>query len=302
MKKLQRTGALVLLVAVLAMAALAACGDDAPRPAATTAATATTAAGAQRIVSLSPTATEMLFAIGAGAQVVAVDDQSNYPPEAPKSALSGFTPNVEAIAAYQPDLVVIADNPGDLQASLTKIGVTVILQAPAENLDDSYAQIAELGAATGHAAEASALNDRIRSRVAELAAGLPQTVKGMTYYHELDPTLFTASSKTFIGSVYALLGLVNIADEADATGSGYPQLNAEYVLKADPDVIFLADTKCCAQNAASLAQRPGWADITALRNNAVVELDDDIASRWGPRVVTFIEVVAAKLQVVPAGR
>ncbi|RMH67259.1 MAG: ABC transporter substrate-binding protein, partial [Actinomyces sp.] len=127
----------------------------------------------------------------------------------------------------------------------------------------------------------------------------------ITYYHELDDTLYTVTSGTFVGEIYALFGLENVADPADADGSafGYPQLSAEYLVDADPDLIFLADTKCCGQSAATVAARPGWDTLTAVREGHVVELDDDIASRWGPRVVDFARAVAAALDTlaVPAG-
>src|SRR5690606_17206535 len=110
-----------------------------------------------RIVSLSPTATEILFALGAGSRVVAVDDQSTYPPEAPVTDLSGFDPNVEAIASYEPDLVVLSFDPGDLQPGLEALDIEVVLQPPAATLDDAWAQIEQLGAATGSVAEAAEL-------------------------------------------------------------------------------------------------------------------------------------------------
>jgi iron complex transport system substrate-binding protein len=112
-------------------------------------------------------------------------------------------------------------------------------------------------------------------------------------YHELDNTYYSASSKSFIGSVYALLGLDNIADPADSAGTGYPQLSAEGIVKANPDLIVLADSKCCQQTAATVGARPGWASIAAVKNGTVVTVDDDIASRWGPRVVELVKTVAA---------
>src|SRR4029453_17824795 len=94
----------------------------------------------------------------------------------------------------------------------------------------------------------------------------------------------------------------NVADAADKEASGYPQLSAEYVVKADPDLIFLADTKCCGQSAKTVAARDGWGDLTAVRTGGVVALDDDVASRWGPRVVDFLKTVAAKVATLdPAG-
>ncbi len=119
---------------------------------------------------------------------------------------------------------------------------------------------------------------------------------GSPVYHELDPLLFSASSNTFIGKAYALLGLENIADEADtaATG-GYPQLSAEYVVASDPDVIVLADTVCCGQSPATVASRPGWDRISAVRTGSIVRMDDSIASRWGPRLVNFFRAMSSAL-------
>jgi iron complex transport system substrate-binding protein len=252
-----------------------------------------------RVVSLSPTATEMLFAINAGDQVVAVDDNSNYPPNAPTTKLSGYQPNVEAIAGYRPDLVVFSTDTGDLAASLRRLEIPALGLPAATRLDDSYAQIQQLGKATGHAAEAETLVTAMRSEIQQIVAAA-KLERPLTYYHELDKNLFSVTSKTFIGQLYAQLGLQNIADKADKEGSGYPQLSAEYVVKADPDLIFLADTKCCAQSARTVAGRAGWEEVRAVKDGAVVALDDDVASRWGPRVVDFLRVIAAKLKTLEA--
>jgi iron complex transport system substrate-binding protein len=255
----------------------------------------------ERIVSMSPTATEMLFAIGAGGQVVAADSNSNYPPEAPRTDLAALQPNVEAIAGYKPDLVVYSDDPGELAAGLGKLGVPALQQPAATRLDDTYAQLDQLGKATGHVAEAGQLSATMRAEIEKLAtAARPE--RPLTYYHELDKNLYTATSKTFIGQLYGTLGMRNIADAADKQQSGYPQLSAEYVIKADPDLIFLADTKCCGQSARTVAARDGWDQLTAVRTGGVVELDDDVASRWGPRVVDFLKAVAAKVQALEAVR
>jgi iron complex transport system substrate-binding protein len=253
----------------------------------------------KRIVSLSPTATEMLFAIGAGGQVVAVDSNSNYPREAPKTDLSAYEPNIEAIAGYQPDLVVYSDDPGELAAGLGKLGTPALAQPAARRLDDTYSQLDQLGKATGHVAEAGRLTATMRTEIEQIAAaGRPE--RPLTYYHELDKNLYSATSETFIGQLYDQFGLENIADAADQQQSGYPQLSAEYVIKADPDLIFLADTKCCGQSARTVAARDGWDQVTAVKSGGVVELDDDVASRWGPRVVDFLKTVAAKLQSLEA--
>jgi len=252
----------------------------------------------ERVVSLSPTATEMLFAIGAGEQVLAVDDQSNHPSEAPRTALSGFQPNIEAIANYRPDLVVASDDINGLVDGLGRLGVAVLLLPAAADLDDVYDQIDALGKATGRTAGAAEVVGGMRTRIDAAVAGLPKRSGTLSYYHELDDTLYTVTSKTFVGAVYGLVGLTNIADAADRDGSGYPQLSAEYLLKADPDLIFLADTKCCGQTAQTVGARAGWSGLAAVRNGNVVPLDDDIASRWGPRVADLVEAVVAAVAKV----
>ena len=246
-----------------------------------------------RIVSLSSTATEMLFAIGAGDQVAAVDEFSNFPPEAPITDLSGFQPNLEAIAEFDPDLVVIAFDPGDLESGLAAIGIPTLAAFAAVTIDDTYAQLELLGAVTGNVDGAEQVVGGMKADIAAIVAALPDVDGEVTYYHELDPTLYSVTSATFVGELYGLLGLANVADAADPDGYGYPQLSPEYVIEQDPDLIFLADTKCCAESASTLSTRPGWDQLTAVQSGKVVELDDDIASRWGPRIVDYLAIIAA---------
>ena len=247
-----------------------------------------------RIVSLSPTATETLFAIGAGAQVVAVDDQSDYPKNAPRTTLSGFTPNVESIAGYRPDLVVISFDPKGLSEALGKLGIPVVHQDAAATLKGAYQQIRQLGKVTGHTPQADGLVTRMKQRIGSIVAKTRTKTTGSTVYHELDPTLFSLTSNTFVGRIYEMFGLRNVADEAKG-GTDYPQLSAEYVVSANPELIVLADTVCCAQSARTVASRPGWSRIAAVRSGSVVRLDDSIASRWGPRIVNFVRAIAGAL-------
>jgi len=249
-----------------------------------------------RIVSLSPTATEMLFAVGAGRQVVAVDADSNYPPSAPVTTLSGFQPNIEAIAGYAPDLVIASDDTGGLVHGLASVGIPTLLEPAATNLSGTYDQILQLGSATGHVAAATALATRIRSQIASIVASAGKPTRPLTVYHELDDTYYSATSRTFIGQLYALLGLRNIADGASAAAPDYPQLSSEYIVNTNPDLIVLADTKCCHQDLQSVASRPGWGSISAVQKGDVVGVDDDVASRWGPRVVDFLRVIAQQVR------
>jgi iron complex transport system substrate-binding protein len=244
-----------------------------------------------RIVSLSPTSTDDLYAVGAGKQVVAVDSYSTYPRQAPRTTLSGFTPNVEAIATYQPDLVVVSDDTNQIVEQLAKVQIPALVEPPAANLNAAYAQILQLAQVTGHADVGKSVVAGIKQRMATIVSSVPQPSKPITVYVELDQTYYSVTSKTFIGQLFTLLGIQNIADKAGGT-SDYPQLTAEYILSSNPNLIVLADTVCCGQTAATVAARPGWDVIAAVKNGDVVPVDDSIASQWGTRIVLFLQAVA----------
>ena len=253
------------------------------------------------ILSLSPTSTEMLYAIGAGPQVKGVDDDSNYPATAPRTKLSGFTPNIEAIVAERPDLVVVSNDAATLTKRLAAFSIPVLsLPAPA-NISGVYAELAQLGTATGHAQQAQAEVAMMRRQIGQIIAAVPHHAKPLTYYYELDQTYYSVTSDTFIGRLLGLLGMKSIADTAKgaAAAGGYPQLSAEYIVKANPDYIILADTICCHQDATTVAGRPGWSGIAAVQAKHVILLNDDIASRWGPRVVDLLRAVLAGIKGGP---
>jgi iron complex transport system substrate-binding protein len=245
------------------------------------------------IISLSPTSTEMLYAIGAGSQVKAVDSDSDYPPQAPMTKLSGFQPNVEAIVGHKPDLVVVDGSTGGLIKSLAAFKIPVLELPAAAKLSDVYAQFDELGQATGHLAQAEQENTKIRSQLKQIAAAAPHHKAPLTYYYELDQTYYSVTSATFVGQLLHLLGMKSIADTATgaAAAGGYPQLSSEFIIKANPDYIILADTICCHQSATTVAGRPGWSGLTAVKDGHIIALNDDIASRWGPRITDLLRTV-----------
>lgn len=244
-----------------------------------------------RIISLSPTATEMLWAIGAGDQVVAIDNMSNYPEEAQTKAseLSGFEPNIEAIAEYDPDLVVVSYAPEGMADGLAALGIPVWYGNAAVTLDDVYGQIETLGAITDKASNAASVISDMKTQIDEAIAGAGESVDA-TYFYELDNTYYSVTSNTFVGSLMRALGLTSIADGVE-DGNDYPQMNAEVIIESDPTFIFLADT-AYGESAATVAARPGWSSLSAVTGGRVVELDSDIASRWGPRVVDLVVAVA----------
>lgn len=248
-----------------------------------------------RIISLSPSATEDLFAVGAAKQVIAVDSDSNYPKNAPHSALNAYQPNVEAIARYQPDLVVVVDNQGGLIAALAKIHVPVLLEPAANSLSNAYAEIASLGRATGNRARAQSVILKMRAQIASIVKDAPKSALHKSYYAELDQTYYSVTSATLLGSVFSLFGLKNIADRAAGAAGGYPQLSSEYIVSANPNLIFLADTICCGQTPKSVKARAGWSAMSAVKRGNIVALNDDIASRWGPRIVVLAQDIRTAL-------
>jgi len=309
--------ALVAAAAVIAVAC-AACSSSAasPSPSGTGSGTArtgtfpvtvTTADGTvhvasrpDAIVSLSPTATEMLYAIGAGSQVKAVDSDSDYPRQAPITKLSAYEPNAEAIATYKPDLVIISNDINNITAKLTALSIPVLDLPAAANVPDVYREFTELGEATGHVAQAAAEDSKLKTQIASIVASVPPHAKPVTYFYELGTNpYYSVTSSTFIGSLLSLLGMKSIADAATgaAAAGGYPSLSAEYILKANPDYILLSDTGSDGgQDAATVSARPGWSVLTAVKDKHIVVLNADIASRWGPRIVQLLQSVAAAIK------
>jgi iron complex transport system substrate-binding protein len=245
------------------------------------------------VVSLSPTATETIFALGAGGLVKAVDSLSSYPPSAPRTDLTGATPDIDKLMTFAPDLVVLSEDQAGIAATLAARGVTVILQPPATSLDDSYAQIRQLGATIGKTAEAEQLVGGMQAKIAEIVSKTPPTP--LRYYHERTDQFASVTSASFLGQLYGLLKLRSIADAGAAPGALEATLSAQAIIDANPDLIVLADTKCCRQTSDTLRARPGWSALTAITTNTVVIVDDDLASRWGPRIVDLLQAVSGRL-------
>ena len=251
---------------------------------------------------MSPTHTEMLFAIGAGDQVVAVDNLSNFPAEAAAvvTDLSAYEPNVEAVAGYEPDLVVTDGTNPDFLAQLDSLDIPHWEGTAAVGLGDVYDQIEQLGAMTGHVAEAAELVAQMQTDVDEIVAAVPPTEAPLSYYHELDDTYFSRH----VGHVHRSGLLAARAAQHRRRG----RVRRRPVPAAERRVHHLDQPgshlprrhEVLRQNAETVAARPGWDAITAVTDGAVIALDDDIASRWGPRVVDLLRTVADAVTQVAA--
>jgi iron complex transport system substrate-binding protein len=253
----------------------------------------------KRIVSLDPTATEDLFAIGAGSQVVAVDQDSDFPPGVPVTSLSGLTPNIEAIAKYDPSLVIASQDSNGLVSGLGKLGIPVLIEPAVDTLNQAYLQIEQIGQATGHYNQSTEVVQNMTEEINDTVRAAGTKHKGETYYWELSNNpYYSATSATFIGHILALFGLKNIADAASKPADGgYPELSEEYIVTARPQLIFLADNQPAdgGQSPGVVARRPGWADIPAVADHDIFGLNDDIASRWGPRLPSLVNEIANAL-------
>ncbi|MEE8384990.1 MAG: ABC transporter substrate-binding protein [Dehalococcoidia bacterium] len=294
---------------LLAVAAIACSGDgqgSTPTPsaveeavAAPSAVTVTDSNGKQvtfeappgSIVALAPSFAEILFAIGAGDAIAAVDQNTDFPPEAAaKEKLSGFEPSVEGVAALEPDLVVIFFDPGGLEAALEGLGIPVLFLTTPASIQGVFDQIELLGQATGHAQEAGNLIAEMQDGIDAITEKLADIEEGPSFFHELDPTLFTTCPGEFIHDMYETLKARNVATDA-----GVPcQLTEEAVIAGDPEVIVLADS-FAGENMDTVKARPGWSSVAAVQNDRLHVHDPDIVSRPGPRLVEALEILAAYL-------
>jgi iron complex transport system substrate-binding protein len=248
-----------------------------------------------RIVSLSATHTETLFALGLDEFVVAVDAGSDYPAAAAALAdptLDESLADIDPILALDPDVVILGDDPTGMAGRLSAAGVASYSGPSAGSLDDIYDQIRDIAGIVDRSDLGEQLVENMRAAIDAIVASLPAGAldAGLTFFHEIDPSLFTPGSESFFSELYGTLGLANIAGPGGAQQTA--QMTDAAVIDADPDVIVLADAECCAVTPDRVAGRPGWADVSAVRNGAVVEVTDALSQRWGPRVVELLRIVA----------
>jgi iron complex transport system substrate-binding protein len=253
----------------------------------------------QRVVSLAPSNTEILFAVGAGDQVVGVTQYCNYPLEAQdREQIGGFsakTISVEKIVALEPDLVLAA---GAIHQpvieALEQLDVPVYALDP-NTLDDVYTGIELVGRMTGHEEEAAQTVEEMKGSVAavtEQVTTIPQEDRLTVYWEVFDEPRMTAGPGTFTGQLIELAGGVNIfADVSEE----YPQISDEVVIGRNPAVIMGPETMGDKLTIETVAQRPGWDQVDAVQNRRIYLFDGDMVSRSGPRLAQVLEVMAKAL-------
>lgn len=246
----------------------------------------------EKIASLDAAHTEVLYAIGAGDQVTAVDNTSNCPVQAAalSARVDAFNPSLEAITGLEPDLVILAFDTGDIVSAMRQAGLTVLYLPSPADINGTYDDIELVGKATGHIDEADALVTSMADEVHAIEADASGHERP-TVYHEVDNTYYSAGPGSFIADLYSVLGANNIAD---STGEAYPQLSSEAIIAANPDVIILADEDF-GEDADTVAARPGWTAIDAVKNGRIYGINPDIISRPGPRIVDALRQLAEDL-------
>ena len=245
-----------------------------------------------RIISYSPGATEILFAIGAGGRVVAADRFSDYPAAAealPK--LEYLDPDPEAALALEPDLMLFASAQRAQLQQFRDLGMTVLFLPEPDSIEGIYEQIRLLGRLTANVDAAERLAAEMRDRIAVVTDAIAGVEQGPRVFFELSAELYTVAPDTFVGGMLSTLKAHNVAAGAPTS---FPQLSAEAVIDADPEVVLLADAEF-GESLASLAARPGWAGVSAVVNGRVYAIDPDTTNRPGPRIADGIEAIARAL-------
>lgn len=297
---------IIVIISILAALLLSACGPAAtPAPAEITytdglGRSVALAAPAQKIVSLAPSNTEILFAIGAGAQVVGRDEFSDYPAEAkalPSVGGSMGTYSLETIASLKPDLVLAAEiNTPEQVKALEDLGVRVYYLSNPTDLDGLYANLEIVGQLTGHETEAEALAASLQARVQAVQEKLMPISSVFTVFYELDGSdpakPWTAGAGTFLSQLISMAGGSNVGDRLQGD---YAQMSQEELLVANPMVILLGDA-AYGVTAEQVAARPGWEALAAVQQGRIYPFDDNLVSRPGPRLVDGLEQIAKLLR------
>jgi len=252
---------------------------------------------AQRVISLAPSNAEILYAIGAGKQVIAREDFTNYPEEVKSlPSVGGSTGkySLEEVARLQPDLILASPlTAPDAVKSLSDITPNVFVVPNPKDMEGLYANLATVGTLTGHKAEAEKLTGDLRTRVKAVEAKVSGVTEKPTVFYELDATdpakPWTAGPGTFIDLLIRMAGGQNVGSSLKGD---WVQISQEELIVQNPDIILLGDSLYGGIKPEQVAARPGWDGITAVKNARVLEFNDDLVSRPGPRMVQGLEELA----------
>ncbi len=298
----------LIVLTILTLGIVACAPTPAPTPVAPTAATSafpltltddagrsvTLKAAPKRIVSLAPSNTETVYALGKGTLIVGVTDFCDYPAEAKtKPKVGGFTEiNLEQVVGLTPDLVLATDiHVKGIVPELEKRGLNVFVIEP-KNVDEVITKLATFGKLLDATDEASKLSAQLKSRVEAVATKIATVKTKPRVFYEIDKTLFTVGPGSFIDDLLAKAGAINIASDSK---SPYPQLSPEAIIAKDPEVILLGDM-LFGETPESVKARPGWANITAVKTNRIIPIpDENLVARPGPRIVDGLEMVSRAL-------
>lgn len=257
--------------------------------------TVTLPAAAQKVVSMAPSNTEILFAIGAGPQVVGRDEFSDYPTEAkslPSVGGSMGQYSYEQVAALKPDLVLAGGiNTPEQVKALEDLGLTVFYLGNPTTLEELYANLELVAKLTGRESEAATLIDSLKARVKAVDDKLAGVTDKPVVFYEIDASdpnkPYTTGPGTFIDLLIARAGGQNLPGLKDP----YPQVSLEQIVLANPAVILLGDA-LYGTTPELVAARAGWSGIAAVKDNRVLPFDDNLVSRPGPRLVDGLEALA----------
>lgn len=248
----------------------------------------------ERIISLAPSNTEILFALGLGDKVVGVTDFCDYPEEAKEIEKIGFVePNLEKIVDLEPDLVLYIGGAAQLEKTQTMgdLGLTVLVLTPSD-IEGIFADIELVGRATGSEGEAARLVSELRARMGEVLSRVAQAERKPLVFYELDATdptrPWTAGPGSFIDTLITMAGGVNLGASAEME---WAEFSTEEVIAQDPEIIILGDANY-GVTVESVKERPGWGVITAVKEGAIYPIDDNLVSRPGPRIVDGLEELA----------
>ena len=246
----------------------------------------------QRVVSLSTTHTEIIQTLGGENLLVGIDSFSES--ELPIEKIDAFTVTADELVNLNPDLVIVAFDFNGIIDGLEALNLNYVLLPPARNFDEVYTQIMEIGNIINKSDESIDLVSEMENDVAEIIENF--SAQNVKVFHEIGYTygIYTVNENSFIGEIYNLLGVDNIANfKEDPFGSGYPEFSEEEILMANPNLIIVGHSDYLNKD---LSTRVGWEEITAIQSGNLFFLDENLANNWGTNTVDLLNTLSEVTQ------